>query len=135
MRFHRPLLLVLIKPLVFCVKWWDTDIYYFHFPDGSVAAAGLYEDGGERLDRYFLAVELHLAGAFEDEVDFSQLFMVMHSRVGLDINHVHRGGGIVRHGKCPFGKTTGTFNRVNLVKTCYHVVCHKLIPKSLAPAV
>jgi len=127
--------LLLIKPLVFCIKRRDTDIYDSHFSYGPVAAAGLYEDGGERLDRYFLAVKFHLAGAFEDEVDFGQFFMVMHPRVGPDIDDVHGGGGIVRHGKSPFGKAARTFNRVNLVKTCYHVVCHTLSFQSFALAV
>jgi hypothetical protein len=53
---------VLIKPLIFCIERRDTDVYDFHFSCGSVAAAGFDEDGGERLDRYFLAVEFHLAG-------------------------------------------------------------------------
>lgn len=117
---------MLIKPLIFCIERRYTDVYDFHLADGPVAAAGLNEDGGKRFDRYFLAVQLHLAGPFEDEVDFGQLFMVMHLRVGPDINDVHRCSGIVRHGKRPFCKAARTRNGVNLVKMCNHIVCHTL---------
>lgn len=120
---------MLIKPLVFCIKRRDANVYYSHFSDGPVAAAWLDKDGGERLDRNFFAVELHLAGAFEDEVDFGQFFVVMHPRVLLNIDDVHGGGGIVRHGERPLGKTAGTFNRVNIIKMCYHIVCHTFVHK------
>lgn len=116
---------VLIKPLIFCIERRDADIHDFHFSDCPVSAAGLDKDSSKWLDRDFFAVQLHLAGAFENEVDFGQLFMIMHPRIGLDINDVHSSGGIVRYGERPFSKAAGTFDRVNLVKTCYHVVCHR----------
>lgn len=100
-----------------------------------MAAAGLDEDRRKGRDRHFFAVEFHLAGTFENEVDFGKLFMVMHPRVLLDIDDVHGGGGIVRAGKSPFCKAAGTLNRVNLVKMCYHIVCHTLSFQSSAPAV
>lgn len=87
---------MLIKPLVFRIERRDTDVYDSHFPYGPVAAAGLDENGGERLDRYFVAVEFHLAGTFKNEVDFGQFFMVMHSRIFPNIDDVQSGGGVVR---------------------------------------
>jgi len=115
---------MLIKPLVFRIERRDTDVYDSHFTYGPVAAAGLDENGGERLDRYFVAVEFHLAGTFKNEVYFGQFFMVMHSRIFPDIDDVQSGGGIFRHGKRPLGEAAGTFDRVDIVKTCYHIVCH-----------
>jgi hypothetical protein len=126
---------VLIKPLVFCIKRRDADVYNSHFSYGPVAAAGFDEDGSKRLDWYFIAVELHLTGAFENEVDFGQFFMIMHPRVLLDIDDVHCGSGITRYGKRPFGEAAGTFDLSNIAETCYHIVCHMLPFQSFGPAV
>jgi len=115
---------LLIKPLIFFIERRDADIYDSNFSYGPVAAAGLYENGGKRLDRDNLAVELHLAGAFQYKVNFGQLFMIMRSRILLDIDDVHCGGGIIRYGKCSLGKTARTFDRVNIAKMCYHIVYH-----------
>ena len=115
---------MLIKPLVFCIKGWDADVYDSNFSYGPMTATGFNKDGSERPDRDFLAVELHLAGAFENEVDFGQFFVIVRPRIFLNIDDVQSGRGIVRHGKGSFCTAAGTFNRVNLIKMCCHIVCH-----------
>jgi hypothetical protein len=118
---------MLIKPFIGRVEGGDADVEDSHLSDGAVAAAGLDEDGGERLDGDPLAVQLHFSGPFQDKVYLGQLLVIVHPRILLDIDNVHRGGGIVRAGKRPFGKTARASYRVNVVKSCYLIVCHTLL--------
>jgi hypothetical protein len=62
--------LLSVEPLVFGVEFRDWNIGYFHLADRSVAAAGFDEDRGHWFDWKELTIELHVACAFEDEVDF-----------------------------------------------------------------
>ena len=119
---------MLIKPFVVWVEGGYGDVEDSHHSDGPMAAAGLDKDGGERFDGDSLAVKLHLAGALQDKVDLGQFLVIMYSRILLNIDHVHRGGGIVRNEKRPFRKAAWTRYGANLVESCNHVVRHKKAP-------
>jgi hypothetical protein len=60
---------------------WDVDD--LHLAHGAVAATGLDENAGQRLDGNHLAVQFHEAFAFEDEVNLSQLLVVVRPCVFL----------------------------------------------------
>ena len=92
---------MLVKPLVIGVEGGDRDVDYLHFADGSMATAGLDEDGGVGLDRDPFAVEFHMAIAFEDEVYLGKFLVIVDFGVVPDVDHVHRGFGIVRADKAP----------------------------------
>jgi len=123
--------IVLIKPFVFRVEGRDGDVYDSHFSYGPVAAAGLDEDCGQRRHRHAPAVQLHFASPFEDEVYFGQLLVVVHAGIDLDIDHVHRGRGVVGAQEGPFGKAARALHRVNLIESCNHVIGH-ILPFTIA---
>lgn len=81
----------LVEPFVLGVKGGDRDVDYTHFADGTMAAAGLYEDSGKRFYRLHFAIQLHVPFAFEDKVNLREFFMVMDLCILLDIDYVHRG--------------------------------------------
>ena len=118
-----------VEVLVFGVKGGDANVDDSHSADGAMTAAGLDEDGGEGLYRHDFAIELHAAIAFEDKVDLGELLVVVHAGVFGDLNYVQCCRGIFRAEKGPLGEAARAFDYVNLVKPCYHVICHALDPK------
>lgn len=103
-----------IKPLVFRIEFRDRDVDDFHFADGPVFASGADEDGGHGLEREELPVELHLTFTFEDEVDLSQLFVVMRLGVFLDVNQVDGRDFVVVVHEGPAGESAGTGRRFDI---------------------
>ncbi len=90
-----------VEPFVFGVEGRDRDVDDSHLSDGAMAAAGLDEDGGKRLDRHAFAVELHIAFALKDKINLGELFVIMHLCILLDVDYVHRGHWIIRVDKGP----------------------------------
>jgi hypothetical protein len=80
-----------------------------------MAAAGLYEDSGKRFNRLHFAIQLHLPLAFEDKIEFRELFMLMDLCILLDVDYVHCGYLIIRVDKGPPGKATRALNRFNTI--------------------
>ncbi len=81
----------LIEPFVLGVEGGDRDVDYTHFADGTMSAAGLYEDSSKRLNRLHFAIEFHVAAAIEDKIDLREFFMVMDLCILFDVHDVHRG--------------------------------------------
>ena len=75
----------------------------------------LDQDGRAGADFMELAIQFHLAVAFEDVIDLSQFAMVMRSCIRTDINDVQRCGLIGVVGKGAAGLPTWAVDRVDLV--------------------
>ena len=80
----------LIKPLIRRIKRRHRHIKHPQPADRPMPAAGLDEDRVAGPHGMPLAVELHLAFAFEDVIDFGQPLVVVRPRVGRDIDDVQR---------------------------------------------
>lgn len=117
-------LLQSIKPLVLLVESGHGNVDDFEFADRSVAAAGTDVNRRHGPDRESLAVQFHLAVAFEDEINLGHLLVIMSLRVGFDIDHVHAGRVVRRIGKGPARKAAGTTCRRQFVELRDEVIGH-----------
>src|SRR5688500_17325961 len=97
----------LVEVLIRLVEGGDGDVDDLELADGAVAAERLDEDGGHRLNGDAFAVELHVALAFEDEVDLGHPFMVVGLGVLEDLDEVHGRGGVVWGGEGAPGPAAG----------------------------
>ena len=68
--------------------------------------ARLDEDAGERLQRHDVAVEFHVAFTLEDEVNLSELLVVVRTAIGRNIDQVNRRDRVVSGHECPPGFPT-----------------------------
>src|SRR6266545_3611539 len=80
-----------IEPFVRLVKRRHGDVHEAQLADGPVAAAGPDVNGRHRLHRHHFAVQLHLALAFEDEVNLRHPLVVVRARIALDVDDVQAG--------------------------------------------
>ena len=79
-----------VKELVGSVERGHRHIENAHFADRAMPAARLDENRIAGPDRMPLAVELNLASAFEDVVDFRHPLVVVGSGVSRDFHHMQR---------------------------------------------
>jgi len=73
-----------------------------------MTATGFDHYGGQGLDGYAFTVELDVALAFEDQVDFRHLLVVVGFGILLDIDKVERGDGVVVVHESPAGEAART---------------------------
>ena len=106
---------MLIEPLIIRVKGRYGHIDDSHFTDGSMTATWLDQDRRAGADLMELAIQFHLAVAFEDVIDLSQFAMVMRSCIRADINDVQRCGSIGIVGKGTTGLPTRAVDRIDLI--------------------
>ena len=71
-------------------------------------AAGLDHQAGHRFYRNPFAIQFHETLPLEDQVDFSQIFMVVDSGIFLYIQKMQRSDLILIAGKSPARKATWT---------------------------
>ena len=98
----------------------DGNVDEGHLTDGAVAATGFDEDGGEGFDGNPLAIELEEAFAFENEVNFGGLLVIVAGGLVFDLEEMDGGGGVGEVGEATLGSATaaidlGEFVELNLV--------------------
>jgi hypothetical protein len=123
----------LVEPLIFLIEGGDGDVEDAHLSDGAMATAWLDENGGRGLYRHYLAVKLHRAGPFKDEINLCELFVIVGLRIFFDVHYVHRGGGVVVAEKGPAREAARALDRIDIIEPCNHVIGHVLPPNPDEP--
>ena len=113
-----------VKPLIGGVEGWDADIDDAELAHGPVTAERLDQNGAEGSDGDDIAIQFHVARAFEDEVYLRVVLVVVHLRILLNIDDMNRGSVIIGQSEGPPDKSAGTPHRVR---------CHRNEPQCNSP--
>lgn len=94
----------------------DGDIDEGQLAHRTMAATGLDEYGGHRLDGDHLAIQFQKALALEDEINFGGFLVVVAGGLILDFEEMDGGGRIRQIGKAPTGDAAAAFDFRQLVE-------------------
>ncbi len=105
---------MLVEPFVAWIEGGNRHDQRPQLADGAVAAAGLNQDGVAGVNGMALAVEFHLAFAFEDVIDLGEPLMIVGLGVDADVGDVERRDavGVVDEGSPGFAAGAGDGRQV-----------------------
>jgi hypothetical protein len=113
-----------VEPLVRGIERRDGDVQNFQLADGPMPTPCLDQDGSQRSDRNHFTVEFQETFAFENDIDFREVFVIVGPRVFLDIHKVDGRELIVGRAKRASGEAARTTHGIELVELADQIVLH-----------